>query len=150
MIVAAIDPGLKGGVAFFDERTPVMVTKMPKLKSVIDVVELAAMFEMMQPKMTVVERQSIRAGQGAALTIGANYGRILATLEICRLPYRLVTAAQWKKRAGFPHGAKGKEKQEAAYELARREFGDKVLQEFRLKVTTDGPVEAMLMGIHGL
>lgn len=149
MIVAGLDPGLKGGIAFMDEDDPLMAAPMPKLKSIVDVVELSNMMKSMEPRRVYIERQSILAGQGAALTIGSNYGRLLAVCELLGVPYTLVTPGQWKKRCGFPTGCKGKEKAEAAFELVRRDFGDPVVQKLGLKVTRDGPVEALLIAKYG-
>jgi hypothetical protein len=149
MLICGIDPGLKGGIAFIDEDTPVMVAALPVINRKADVLQLATLLDTMNPRKVFIERQTILSKQGGALTIATNYGRLLATLELARLRYKEVSPSEWKKKAGFRPKLKGKEKQEAAYEIARREFGDRTLQRLKLEVKDDGPVEAMLLAHFG-
>jgi len=149
MITCGIDPGIRGGVAFIDEEDPVLAVPLPKLVRIIDVVELCAILNSMAPRIVYIEQQVIMQGQKGALSLGANYGRVLAAVEMCRLPHRIVTPVQWKAKAGFIPKLTPAEKKEAAFEICRRTFGGDIMAQLNLTVPRDGPNEALLLAHYG-
>ncbi len=97
MIVMGIDPGLKGGVSFM---LPAICQgwKMPVKHKIIDVGRLQELIISHAPVIAYVEKQRIMSRQAGALTTGSNYGRILATLELCGIQYLEITPQTWQKK----------------------------------------------------
>lgn len=147
MIIAGIDPGQSGGVAFVDG-TSLTTYPMPVLDKRVQVNEVITLLDMMAPSLVVVELQSIRNGQAGALAIGANYGRVLAAIECLGLPHRIVSPISWNKRAGIPAGLSGRPKKEASYAVAKRTWG-KAFDALKLPISKDGQYEALLIAYYG-
>lgn len=148
MIILGIDPGMRGGVATLDNGVPVEALPMPVLAGDIDSRELRAIIATSGAQQAVIELQSIRNAQAGALKIGVNYGRLLCTCELLDLPYRIVTPPVWSKRAGIKAGMKGREKKQAHYAAAQREWGD-AFTRLKLRQSQDGPVDALLIARYG-
>ena len=94
--IMGIDPGLKGGVAILNGDSSIS-EKMPIIKSkrIVDVGALQDLLIRHKPYIVYVERQRIMSKQAGAITTGANYGRILATLELCGIDYVEVAPKEW-------------------------------------------------------
>lgn len=148
MIICGIDPGQSGGVAMIEDNAILYTTAMPVLNKIVVVPELVTMLDTYNPDRVLIELQGIRGGQRGAMAIGANYGRILAAVEYLELPYRVITAPVWNRRAGIPAKLKGKEKKEASFAAAKREWGESFTK-LGLRPTQDGPVEALLIARFG-
>jgi hypothetical protein len=148
--ICGIDPGVQGGVAFIDSFTLRIkqVEPMPTLAGKVDVRTLAGWFDLWSPDFTLVELQHIKNGQTGAMTIGPNYGRILACLELAELPHREVPPAVWMRGAQVKPGLKGKEKKEAQFVAAKKAFGAQ-LGEHKLTPARDGPIAALLIAKFG-
>lgn len=101
--VVGIDPGKSGGVAIGDAETRrVSVFKMPLLGDEIDSLSIFRRIQKLgSPKKVrvVVEKVSSMPHQGvtSTFTFGKGCGKILATLEILEVSYRLVLPPAWKK-----------------------------------------------------
>lgn len=101
LIIVGIDPGKSGGVAAVGNvDAPVVVENMamPTLPDgTVDVAALQDFLIRVAPNSAVVERPYILGRQKGALTIGANFGRLTATLDLCGVPYTLVRPQSWQK-----------------------------------------------------
>lgn len=100
-MIIGIDPGLKGGLALMaDDGKPVDAITMPRDGRSVDVCALQDAFIRWGAHSgnirAVVERQQVRARQAGNMTIGANYGRILATLDLCGIEYEEVRPQDWQ------------------------------------------------------
>ncbi len=105
MITVGIDPGLKGALAFFDDRL-VEVTDMPtkyepyrgKKKKVIDALELAKLLNKYEVAHVYLERLQGRPGSAvqALLTSGIGFGIILGIIAAYELPLTRITPKEWK------------------------------------------------------
>lgn len=123
------DPGLTGALALvrFDGDAPVsqQYWRMPTRPNwagngrIVDVLGLVDIINDQIPAcpdVVIIEQQQIRRGQRGALTIGTNYGRILAMIEYLLLPApgesrRIVTVhpRTWTAAFGLDNGDKDKE-----------------------------------------
>lgn len=149
-MIVGIDPGQKGGVAVLrDPETILHVEPMPILAKEVQTGALYALLDAYAPHTAVIERQSIMGGQRGAMAIGSNFGRILAAVEIARVPYTLVTPTVWNRRAGIPPKLTGRAKKEASFEAAQRTWGS-AFDRLGLRPTQDGLVEALLIARFGL
>ena len=95
MTTLGIDPGKSGGIAIFQNGELLGCERMPLASGTIDVSALQQIIIENRAESAVIEKQHTRGGQGGNLTIGANYGRILAVLELCGVPYREVHPSKW-------------------------------------------------------
>lgn len=107
MIIAGVDPGLSGAIAFLDtENGSVETVDMPTLamskgktsKRRIDEHQLANIFWKRHAGHAFIETVSIRPGESgtSALTIGTGFGKILGVLAAVGVPSTPVTPKQWK------------------------------------------------------
>jgi hypothetical protein len=147
-VIAGIDPGAKGGVAFLhDDGSVAGVAPLPYLGRQVDVVALDWLLDTMQPAFTWVELQVIRQSQAGALSVGANFGRLLGLLELRAMPHDTATPKGWMHRAGLPSGLKhGKPRNDAMYLAAKKLWGAQIDQ---LRPSNDGQVAALLIARYG-
>jgi len=98
MIIAGIDIGKKGGIAFIDIKTlQAEVYKMPE-----DFTELIELFERKKKRDTVivgVEKQQPFPKQGVVSTfrLGVQYGIVLGILKALRISYEEIHPKKWQK-----------------------------------------------------
>ena len=153
-VIVGIDPGLKGGLAFYDGKTlivyptPVNSVRFVKngKKKKRDEMDLAqAVFLMRQHGATQAFLEQVTAMPGQGVTgmfrFGTNYGQWLGMLAGLDIPVTTVTPQKWKKDAGLTA-----EKNDSL-ELARTLFPDN-LARFKLK-KNDGLAEASLIARYG-
>jgi hypothetical protein len=146
MIACGIDPGLTGGIAFLEDGRIAARYPLPVVGRQVDVRATAVLLGVHEPGFTWIEQQSIRPRQAGALTIGTNYGRLLAVLELDGWPHRDVSPAAWSRAAGIPAKISGGPRREAAWLVARRLWGDQI---GALKPAQDGMVAALLIARYG-
>lgn len=112
MIIAGIDPGKTGAIAFIKGRKikafPTPTLKISKTKSEIDG---RAVFELLKKYKTdhvFIEKVHSMPKQGVSSTFvfGMGYGMMRGICVGLELPYTLVTPQAWKKEmcAGMPKG----------------------------------------------
>jgi hypothetical protein len=145
MIIVAIDPGLKGGLAkiavnsryvgFAWRKMPTYKAffsdaKKRKATGLVDIEAVRSWISVCDA--LVIERQAPMPRQGlvSTFTIGVNYGQLLTLTRV--YPSFVASPPIWKKTMGL-----GAEKAEATA-LARRIFGEG-------SPDADGPAEALLM-----
>lgn len=100
--IIGIDPGIKGGVGVLDTYENLFVYdkfSMPLNRPRIDTTGLSRRLEFFGGSgIAYVEKQHVRGNQGGNFTIGVNYGRILAVLEMLHIPYTEVDPKTWQSR----------------------------------------------------
>jgi crossover junction endodeoxyribonuclease RuvC len=104
-----IDPGKKGGIAIVDEygdrllSRPLPVTKDGEIDTVVlyDVLKFAT--DAAVYGVVILEKAQAMPKQGvtSVFTYGVGYGKILAVLELLKLPFEEVRPAVWKKSFGL-------------------------------------------------
>jgi len=154
-IILGVDPGLSGGLAFYDPTTDgLTVLEMPvhrlerggKLKREIDAIELARLVDAYGPVgQAIVERVGSMPGQGVAssFAFGKSYGIVLGILAANFIPVELVPPTVWKRAMGIAVGA-GKD--------ASRARASALLPRFAAewaRVKDDGKAEAVLLALYG-
>lgn len=99
MKMTVIDPGNTGAFVTFDNGKMLSymktVTKIIGGSNVICVKSINEYIQTQKPDKVLIEKQSIRGGQGGGITIGSNYGRILAILELNNIDYETVHPSTW-------------------------------------------------------
>lgn len=109
MLIAAIDPGEKGGICIVNTENNIPLfyvmptkkvlkysenkTKKPKNTSIVDVEALSRLLAGVTN--IFIEEISIRGNQGGAVTTGMNAGRISAVAELLNAEISYVHPTQW-------------------------------------------------------
>lgn len=97
VLVAGIDVGKKGGIAFINKDTmEAEVFAMPE-----DFQEVIKIFSERKDRilLTFIEKQQAFPGQGVVsiFTLGFEYGRLIGMLKTLKIPYEEVNARKWQK-----------------------------------------------------
>lgn len=151
-----IDPGLKGGVAFYNGTdieayyTPVVeeefVKKGKKQKrNLMDLVGLRRLIEEHKPDRAVLEKVTARPGQGVTgmFRFGQGFGEYRGLFAGMGIEWIEVTPQTWKKH--FPDLSSDKT---ASLDLASQLWPEKAKESFKLK-KQDGVAEAALIAKFG-
>jgi hypothetical protein len=98
-MIAGIDPGKAGAVALNNGRHHLL----PLLADgkTLDVEALQDIVIAENVRIAYVETQHVRARQGGSFTIGSNFGRLSATLDLCGVKWHELTPQQWQKALGL-------------------------------------------------
>lgn len=109
MIHIGIDPGLKGGIAYIIDGSPV-ATPMPTAGGEVDAGAVRTILADLMgphPLRVAIEKVSARPGQGVTsmFNFGTGYGMIRGVCAALGLPVTLVTPQRWKKEIlkDLPH-----------------------------------------------
>ncbi len=110
--IAAVDPGLAGGLSILENNKEPLVYKIPvkktivnkKNKNIYDIMKIIDIFNKYKNKevLFVIEKQNVRRGEGSvsAMTIGKNYGLLLGIAYALGFNVIEVSPQKWKKH--FP------------------------------------------------
>lgn len=154
MIVAGIDPGLSGAVAFLDaasgsvidiaDMPTLMLSRGGKAKRELDAHALARLIGESVPGHAFIEQVGAMPGQGVSsvFSFGKSYGVVIGILAALGVPMTFVAPAVWKKALGVPavkDGARARASQ----------LMPSVASQWPL-VKHDGRAEAALIGHYGL
>jgi Holliday junction resolvasome RuvABC endonuclease subunit len=102
MIILGIDPGKKGGLAFYAPNSDsVKAYKMPLYKGMVDVLAIQDLIISHQASAAYIEKQQTRGNQSGNMTIGSNYGRLTAVLDLCGVRFMELRPQQWQKKLGL-------------------------------------------------
>lgn len=155
MKVMGIDPGLSGGIAFYDGNalkvfaTPVLTENFIKngKKATRSLMNLDAVRDLIlehKPDTAVLEKVAARSGQGVTsmFRFGTNYGEHRGMMAALNIPFIEVTPQVWKKDYRL-----NSDKDESL-DLAREIFPDHAKTSFKLK-KHDGLAEAALLAKYG-
>lgn len=91
-IFVAIDPGLKGAIALWNN-TEISAKPLPARGKDVDLVTFSAWIGAVQPRLTVVEKVASMPGQGISSTFkfGKGYGALLCICTSLQISVELVT-----------------------------------------------------------
>lgn len=155
MIIAGIDPGLKGGIALYYPtklrayRTPLVEVPYVKKgkKRTRNDMDLDGCRDILSDSNIThvfLEKVSAMPGQGVTgmFRFGQNLGHWQGLLAGMNIPYTMVTPQAWKKQAGLIKAAKGD-----SVELARKLWPD--TDSFKYKTADEGRAEAALIARYG-
>jgi len=148
-LIIGIDPGVTGGIALFLDGELLAVDPLPTRArlygSGLQLDGAGLMSWLMEaragrPCVAILEAVSSKPGQGvrSVFNFGHMLGSIEGALQAIGIPYQLVSANVWKKRAGLI----GKPKS-ASRSLAMQLFPDQA-EKFK-RVKDDGLAEACLI-----
>lgn len=156
MFTVGIDPGLKGGIAFYSPdkllafRTPTVDVPFVKkgkktTRADMDLNECRFLLTTYEIGHVFLEQVSAMPGQGVTgmFRFGQNLGQWQGLIVGLDLPYTLVRPQVWKKHSGLIGAEKGD-----SVELARKTWpdADKI---FKYKTADEGRAEAALMAKYG-
>ena len=158
MITIGIDPGLKGGIVALTGQNEIFdyepMFLSPGDKDV-DSGAIVAFLERIKrdsgDDITVyLEAAQVRHTMGAtaSMTVGKNYGRLLACLEIGKYRHIIVAASKWTKFAhsGVDTRLEAKDKSMVAF---KRLFPEVNFILHRCRKPHDGLVDALLIAYYG-
>jgi crossover junction endodeoxyribonuclease RuvC len=153
MRFAGIDPGLSGGMFVYDTNTEFVSTfRFSGTDSILDIHDFCVFLMQNRPEHVVLEKIFLagREGGSSAMTIGINYGRILACLDVFSpTKYTEVAPRVWQKALGLKGGSRAITKQ-AASDLAVKRFGESVFLQGRARKPHDGLTDAACMALYAL
>ena len=154
--IVGIDPGLKGGMAFYKpdgliaHRTPVVETPFikkgkKKTRQDMDLSTAAFLLREVVVKHVFLEKVSAMPHQGVTgmFRFGQNLGQWQGILVGLGLEYTMVTPQAWKKHAGLIGANKV-----SSVELARETWPDNA-SDFKFKTADEGRAEASLIAKYG-
>ncbi len=155
MKVLGIDPGLKGGMAFYDGvimipmYTPVVSESFVKNgkkqeRNLLDLATIRDLIEEHKPDLAILEKVAARSGQGVTsmFRFGQGFGEFRGILTAMRVTFEEPTPQAWKKTFTLDS------EKETSLELARQLFPANAKESFRLK-KQDGVAEAALIAKYG-
>lgn len=116
-VILGIDPGLTGGLAFYDALRPALIAvyDMPVADKDVDSGYLFQLIRDHGPVAAFVEQVAARPGQGVSsmFRFGVVYGQALGVLGAAMVPVFPAPPATWKRKMGFTGGPAGKEQARA-------------------------------------
>lgn len=151
MRIIGIDPGLSGGAFFYDSSTfEFRVYPFKSKDGRIDVISFMEWIHNMQPDTVFLEKIFLtgREGGRSAATIGSNYGRILATLEMSHVTYAEVQPKTWQRALSLKTGSRAIVKQ-SAQDLAVKRFTLLPFLQGKSKKPHDGLTDAACIALFG-
>ena len=160
MFIVGIDPGLKGGIAFYNPerdtnkllayRTPTVKVPFVKRgkKTTRDDMDLAGCVDLLlrySIAHAYLEQVSAMPGQGVTgmFRFGQNLGQWQGLLTGMRIDHTLVRPQVWKKHAGLIKAEKGD-----SVVLARETWPEHA-DLFKYKTADEGRAEASLIAFYG-
>lgn len=143
----AIDPGLKGGIAF-QKQQATTAKPLPTAGKDLDLVTLAAWIEAAQPQLAIIEKVGAMPKQGVSSTFkfGSGYGGLLGICAALQIPVELVTPQRWK-RVVLAGTQKDKD---AAIAYCRRAFPEVELIQPGSRKPHDGVADALCLLQFGI
>lgn len=163
MRIIGIDPGINGGAFFLDTDKKLtdeelFLNDLPEFESYrfisedsqIDSHEFYNWITSMAPDYAIIEKPFLTGMEGgqSALTIGANYGRLMAAIEFYPLPLIEVSPRVWQRALGLKGGSRTIVKQEAQ-DLAVKRFTLMPFLFGRSKKPHDGCTDAACIALYG-
>jgi crossover junction endodeoxyribonuclease RuvC len=110
--ILAIDPGITGAVAFYEQDVGKMdVYDMPLLDGNVDPHELTWLIQGYKPTLAVIEKVSPRPKEGVSSVwrFAAAYTTARVVVMLLKIPCTLVSPTSWKNRMNLKGGKDGKE-----------------------------------------
>jgi crossover junction endodeoxyribonuclease RuvC len=154
MIVAGIDPGLSGAVAFLDAESGILIDVLDvptlalsrggKAKRELDAHSLAAALGRNRIGHVFVEQVGAMPGQGVSsvFSFGKSFGIVIGILAARGVPMTFVAPTGWKRALGVPAAKDGARARASQLLPAAAHHWPLVKH--------DGRAEAALIGYYGL
>lgn len=101
MLFYGIDPGLTGGIsAINSNRELAFAVEMPLKQKHLDTCAIASMIRKTPKCFCVLEQALPMPAQSSTSTATTflNYGKLIAVLEINKIPYQIIHPSKWKKQ----------------------------------------------------
>jgi crossover junction endodeoxyribonuclease RuvC len=156
LYIVGIDPGLKGGIAYYTPskllayRTPTIEVPFikkgkKKTRNDMDLDKLRDELQLLPITHVFLEKVSAMPGQGVTgmFRFGQNLGQWQGLLAGLDLPYTMVTPQVWKRHMELIKADKGQ-----SVELARTFWPDH-METFKYKTADEGRAEASLIAKYG-
>lgn len=170
MIIAGIDPGQQGAIAFINTKKKTeWVLDMPLLpEKGIDALQLYYYLDGEDVEKVFLEKAQSMPGQSsvAMFNYGVGYGKILAVLAIFKLPFEEIRPNKWKTEFGLSGLKKTNKKEKmtkeekTAAKKQRKEMAVKTAMQMFPKLKDefytergkmlDGRAEALLIAAYGV
>lgn len=148
MIVLAIDPGMKGGVAMLDTSlNKVLASPMPLIGKELDYKRIHSTITSVTPDVIVIEKVHAMPKQGVTsmFNFGMNYGSLIALSAISSARLVLVTPQMWKK-----HVLAGTNKdKDAAIQFCTHTYPSIELVQPKCRKPHDGVADAICLAHYG-
>jgi hypothetical protein len=153
MFFIGIDPGLQGGITILDNIGKVAeMHKMPVTEYGIDVNELYKIISKYDNNDTIgiTEQIFLPSKQSGSVTVGTNYGRILAVFELLKITYFPIRPQEWQKQL-IPGIKERKNVKEASIKMSLIMGADlpKIGKSDRSNKYHDGCADSFLIAQYG-
>jgi len=152
MRIIGIDPGLSGAAFLYDTNTfEFQSHRLESHDGRLDVQTFASFILRQLPDIIFVEKIFLTGKEGgqSAMTIGSNYGRLMAVVEGSKLPYVEVAPKTWQRALGFKGGSRAIVKQEAQ-DYAVKRFTLMPFIYGKSKKPHDGCTDAACIALYGM
>jgi Holliday junction resolvasome RuvABC endonuclease subunit len=147
MIILGIDPGKKGGLAFYNPYDDTFVYNCPMpldSAGMVDVLQIQDLIICNQASFAIIEKQQTRGNQRGNMVIGSNYGRLTAVIELCGLKYEEVRPKVWQKKLGL-----NGDKQNTIDWCIRRGYAVPMTSNNKNARHHDGVADAIAIAVYG-
>ena len=150
MRIAGIDPGLSGGIFLLGE-TGSFCRPFFGLNSVLSIHPIQTFINEFKPEHVFIEKPFLNGLEGgqSAMTIGSNYGRLTALLDLNMIPYTEVPPKVWQRAMGVL-GPSRKATKESALKLALKHFLASTLTLPKARKPHEGLVDAACIALYGV
>ncbi|MCP5016905.1 MAG: hypothetical protein GY938_16795 [Ketobacter sp.] len=154
MKILGIDPGKSGGIALIDGERVVntwIMPTTPEPKKRINTPALIDILSAHDVDKIYIEEQWVKKGQGGALTIGKNYGRILGILELGVAPIIEVRPKVWQSRMLAMQMYKTQNTKQASILYCRdRGWDVPMTSNYKNATPHDGVADALCIAAYGM
>ena len=150
MRIAGIDPGLSGGIFLLGE-TGSFCRAFYGLDSVLCIHPVQNFIMDFKPEHVFIEKPFLNGLEGgqSAMTIGSNYGRLTALLDLNNIPYTEVPPKTWQRSMGVLGTSRDATKK-LALELALTHFLESTLILPKARKPHSGLVDAACIALYGV
>ena len=149
MRIMGIDPGLSGG-CFLIGDTGTFCRPFFGLNSVLLIHPIQIFITEFQPEHVYIEKPFLNGLEGgqSAMTIGSNYGRLTALLDLNNIPYTEVPPKVWQRAMGVLGGSRDATKK-LALNLALTHFTESTFILGKARKPHSGLVDAACIALYG-
>lgn len=150
MLVLGIDPGVGGGLAFYEPRRHLLYTyNTPTTADGVDGAAVAQFIRINAPTHCFIEAVTSRPRQSGVFNFGLNTGVLHGVLMAENVPFTLVSPTRWKGYFGLKRAETQtyRDAKNASRELASKLFPGAAGAFARVK--DDGVAEAALLALYG-
>jgi hypothetical protein len=150
MRIAGIDPGLSGGIFLIGE-TGSFCRQFFGLNSVLLIHPIQIFIDQFYPEHVYIEKPFLNGLEGgqSAMTIGSNYGRLTALLDLNNITYTEVPPKVWQRAMGVLGASRAATKDKAT-ELAITTWNKETFIPGKARKPHLGLVDAACIALYGV